>query len=127
MRFPRGCRGPRAWHAVREVPGTWETLIPPRRNSRGKAVQPKESCLKGVRESDHLIVLRDGKADHMGKGMTVLRSPQRKHVQTRRAEQHMQTSLRGIAKRTMFLYEASNTEEPCAGKPHAGICERAVG
>lgn len=27
----------------------------------------------------------------------------------------------------MFLYEASNTEEPCAGKPHAGICEGAVG
>ncbi|KGO33715.1 hypothetical protein JT06_12760 [Desulfobulbus sp. Tol-SR] len=27
----------------------------------------------------------------------------------------------------MFLYEASNTEEPCARKPHAGICEGAVG
>jgi len=25
------------------------------------------------------------------------------------------------------LYEANNTEEPCAGKPHAGICERSVG
>jgi hypothetical protein len=24
---------------------------------------------------------------------------------------------------TMRLYEANNTEEPCAGKPHAGICE----
>ncbi len=52
-----------------------------------------------VRESDHLIVLRDGNADHKGKGMTVLRSPQRKHMQIRNAEQHMQTSLRGIAKR----------------------------
>ena len=31
--------------------------------------------------------------------MTVLRSPQRKHVQMRQADQHMQTSLRGIAKR----------------------------
>ena len=31
--------------------------------------------------------------------MTVLRSPQRKHMQIRKAEQHMQTSLRGIAKR----------------------------
>ncbi len=50
-------------------------------------------------ESDHLIVLRDGKADHKGKGMTVLRSPQREHMQTSKAEQHMQTSLRGIAKR----------------------------
>jgi hypothetical protein len=27
----------------------------------------------------------------------------------------------------MLLYEASNTEEPCAGKSHAGICEGAVG
>ena len=35
----------------------------------------------------------------MGKGMTVLRSPQRKHMQTRKAEQHMPTSLRAIAKR----------------------------
>lgn len=28
----------------------------------------------GIRESDHLIVLRDGKADHMGKGMTRIRN-----------------------------------------------------
>ncbi len=35
----------------------------------------------------------------MGKGMTVSRSPQRKHMQIRQAEQHMQTSLRAIAKR----------------------------
>ena len=31
--------------------------------------------------------------------MTVLRNPKRKHMQIRQAEQHMQTSLRGIAKR----------------------------
>lgn len=35
----------------------------------------------------------------MAKGMTGLRSPQRKHVQARRTEDHMQTSLRGIANR----------------------------
>jgi group II intron reverse transcriptase/maturase len=35
----------------------------------------------------------------MGKGMTVLRNPQRKHMQIRQADKHMQTSLRGIAKR----------------------------
>ena len=28
-------------------------------------------------ESDHLIVLGDGRAVHMGKGLTVIRSPQR--------------------------------------------------
>lgn len=27
----------------------------------------------------------------------------------------------------MLLYEANNTEEPCAIIPHAGICEGAVG
>ena len=63
----------------------------------------------------------------MGKEMTVLRSPQRKHMQIRQADKHMQTSLRGIAKKAKLLYEVSNTEEPCAGKPHAGICEGAVG
>ncbi len=30
------------------------------------------------RESDQLIVLRDGRAVHMGKGLTGSRSPQRK-------------------------------------------------
>jgi hypothetical protein len=25
----RDCRGPRAWHVVREALGTWETLPPP--------------------------------------------------------------------------------------------------
>jgi RNA-directed DNA polymerase len=35
----------------------------------------------------------------MGKGVTVQRSPHRKHMQIRQADQHMQTSLRGIAKR----------------------------
>ena len=51
--------------------------------TRGKADQPKGDCLMGKtkwRESDHFIVLRDGRADHMGKGMTVLRNPQRKLV-----------------------------------------------
>lgn len=29
VRLPMGCRGPRAWHVVREASGTWETLPPP--------------------------------------------------------------------------------------------------
>jgi len=56
----------------------------------------------------------------------------------------MQTSLQGIANRVQtdptarfgsnrgseqmdVLMRASKTEEPCAGKPHAGICEGGVG
>lgn len=41
----RDCRGPRAWHVVREASGTWETLTPPpiyrlevRRINRKKSV-----------------------------------------------------------------------------------------
>ncbi len=49
-------------------------------------------------------------------------------MQIRQADKHMQTSLRGIAKKAeRLLYEANNTEEPCARKPHAGICEGTVG
>ena len=49
-------------------------------------------------ESDHLIVLRDGRADHMGKGVTGIRSSQRKHVpDIVGLDKDMQTSLRRIA------------------------------
>ncbi len=41
----------------------------------GRPNQPQEERPMGRRDSDHLIVLRDGRTDHMGKGMTVLWSP----------------------------------------------------
>jgi Reverse transcriptase (RNA-dependent DNA polymerase) len=37
----------------------------------------RERSLTAAGESDHLIVLRDGRADHTGKGVTVVCSPQR--------------------------------------------------
>ena len=45
----------------------------------GRRAEPlqREKQPKAARESDHLIVLRDGRADHMGKGVTVVRSLQR--------------------------------------------------
>ena len=45
----------------------------------GRCAEPlqRENQPKAFRESDHPIVLRDGRADHMGKGMTVIRSLQR--------------------------------------------------
>lgn len=46
----------------------------------GRPIQRKEGRPKTVRESDIPIVLRDGRAVHMGKGYTELRSLQRKHV-----------------------------------------------
>lgn len=36
---------------------------------KGKISQRNGGDLKGYRESDYLIVLRDGKTDHMGKGV----------------------------------------------------------
>ncbi len=48
----------------------------------------------GVRSS---IVLGGGRADHMGKEATVLRSPQRKHGPDKLIRNFMPTSLRGIA------------------------------
>ena len=45
----------------------------------GRAVEPRERERPPTAsgESDHPIVLRDGSADHTGKGVTVIRSPQR--------------------------------------------------
>jgi len=39
--------------------------------------QQKDQLPKAIGKSDHLIVLRDGRADHMGKGVTVIHSLQR--------------------------------------------------
>ena len=61
-------------------------------------------------ESDHLIVLRDGRTVHtlshsfggvgMGKGVTETRSPQRKHIPDMKDwTNYMPTSLWGIANR----------------------------
>ena len=85
--------------------------------------------MKAVEQSDHLIVLRDGRADHMGKGVTVMRNRQRQPVR----------DIVGLDKyRPTFLAEISTgciassaresmTEEPGAGKPHAGICAGGAG
>ncbi len=53
-----------------EIPDTPET---------GRRAEPLQRAKqpKAARESDHLIVLRDGRADHMGKGVTVIHRLQR--------------------------------------------------
>jgi len=64
----------------------------------------------------------------MWKGMTGLRSLQRKLVPDTKGWILQVNINAGNSKEDiMFLYEASNAEEPCAGKPHAGICEGAAG
>jgi len=48
-------------------------------------------------ESDRIIILGDGRTDHMGKGATKSRSLQRKHAPERRSGNSVPTTLRGIA------------------------------
>ncbi len=72
------CRSPIAWHIEREMSGTWETIALPVITT-GRTLQQSEESLMSVRESDRLIVLRGGSADHMGKGTTELCGPQREH------------------------------------------------
>jgi len=59
-----------------ELDWSLRLLDTPEAGRRAEPLQ-REKQSKAVRESDHLIVLRDGRADHMGKGVTVVRSPQR--------------------------------------------------
>ncbi len=56
----------------------WDLQIPdtPETGRRAEPLQ-REKQPKVARESDHLIVLRDGRAAHMGKGVTVIHSQQR--------------------------------------------------
>jgi hypothetical protein len=67
----------------------------------------------------------------MGKGSAGLRSLQRKLHPDMKSRSLKQTSLRAIAKGAAvccsFLCDASNSEEPGAVVPHAGICAGAAG
>lgn len=58
---------------------TWETHRDPARKRKQERRPYKENLLKSWWESDRCIVLRDGRADHMGKAATESRSSQRKH------------------------------------------------
>ena len=89
---------------------------------RGKYAKP-------FGESDHLIVLGDGRADHMGKGVTVMRNRQRQPVRDNAGlDRHRQTFLVIISTGTyVAAARVSMAEEPGAGKPHAGICAGGVG
>ncbi len=45
----------------------------------GRQSRPKEGESRAIWESDQPIVLSDGRAVHKGKGLTWIRSQQRKH------------------------------------------------
>jgi hypothetical protein len=97
----------------------------------GRCAKPleREKQPKAVRESDHLIVLRDGRADHTGKGVPVMcirqRQPLRDNVGL---DYKRQTFLAKIS--TGYIVPSarvSMAEEPGAGKLHAGICAGGTG
>ena len=77
VRLRRDCRGLRAWYVWREVTGTWEAPWVPGETGRSRQHKRRHSGYSGgVRSS---IVLGGGRAVHMGKEATILRSLQREH------------------------------------------------
>jgi len=115
-----------------EVGRTLNAALKPGEGESGRLLEAKRRAPRTAGESDHLIVLRDGRADHRGKGVTGIRSLQRKHcadVKGRISSANLTAGDsddgRGIPPRPSA--EASIPEEPGARKPHAGICAGAVG
>ena len=69
-----------------------------------------------------------GRAVHVEKGVTVGRSPSRKRVPDRQGRSPQANLPEGESTLPVIgSAEASLTEEPGAGKPHAGICAGGVG
>jgi len=102
-----------------------DTPEPGRRaKPRQRAKQPR-----AFGESDHLIVLRDGRADHMGKGVTVIRSLQRKLALDKVGPGLDETTFLQALSTGYSVSSArvSMAEEPGAGKPLAGICAGGAG
>ena len=129
-------RSQRSVEDERELPGR-ETHAPRTReasplslpgNPQGVDVQLKEDIKVGGEESDSPIVLRDGRADHMGKGRAEKQREQSTHGGIGLIPVPVSSSLLAIGNR--FGHDVDDagsiarfSEEPGAGKPHAGICE----
>ena len=71
-------------------------------------------------KSDPFIVLRDGRTDHMGKGRAEQSTEQSTHAKGRNVPK------KSVSSTLLELTLRDCSEEPCAGKPHAGICEGAA-
>ena len=81
-------------------------------------------------ESDRCIVLGDGRAVHMGKAPAGRLTEQSTHAWGRNVPAKVVSrSLLKLTEEgaTEPLPLRDRSEEPCARKPHAGICEGAVG
>lgn len=111
-----------------ELDWSLKLLDTPEKGRRAGPLE-REKQPKVARESDHLIVLRDGRADHMGKGVTVMRIRQRQPLRDNVGlDYKRQTFLAKIS--TGYIVPSarvSMAEEPGAGKLHAGICAGGAG
>ena len=94
----------------------------------GQAVcqQLEEVAVGCGKESDSLIVVRDGRTDHMAKGWAERQSEQSTHCGRGLLPRSVSSSLLALAAENWFidpdaLSNARLSEEPCAGKSHAGI------
>ncbi len=93
--------------------------------NEGRPDQLTEGGSRSMQESDSSIVVRDGRADHMAKGWAEWITEQSTQAEALLAPHN-------CLPRTLFnltIYSTSckllrvHSEEPCAGIPHAGICE----
>jgi len=71
-------------------------------------------------KSDSSIVLRDGRTDHMGKERAEQSSEQSTHAKGKNVP------TKSVSSTLLELILRDCSEEPCAEKPHAGICEGAA-
>ncbi len=115
-------------HGRTGAPRTREALLPSPPHGRVACIRLKVVASGSGKESDSPIVVRDGRADHMAKGWAERQSEQSTHRGRRLLLSPVSRTLLALA--TKFWLIGSGTEssarlseEPCAGKPHAGICE----
>jgi len=102
------------------------------RRPRADHVQRQEDVMWTFRESDPLIVVRDGKTGHRAKGRAGRQRKQSTHLRTRILLANGVKLPACIGNRpchtvTELVPFARLPEEPGAVIPHAGICEGGVG
>jgi hypothetical protein len=115
------------------APRTREASPPPLQKSPRDSRKDINDQLEGGidvcdEESDSPIVVRDGKTDHMAKEWAERQSEQSTHRGRRMLPVPVPSTLLAIEAWIWFIGPdakptARHSEEPCAGKPHAGICE----
>jgi hypothetical protein len=110
------------------APRTREALPPTLSRGQAACIQLEEVAGGSGKESDSPIVVGDGRADHMAKGWAGRQREQSTHHGNGMLPVTVSSTLLALVVRRWFNEldtkpSARLSEEPCAGKPHAGICE----